>query len=194
MIASTLAPLLTTAAAAFAVGQAETPVLLDNHCSEAEWADAAATEVGKGVTLLAKADEDFVYLCWRLPPESLGTLDFYLIVPGEASRNMHIAAQVGDRWLGPDGWSDYAWGEHPGWFGPPVAFSGMETRADGTARPAFAASAAREMQIDRDISRAAWWFMFELRAIGPDRANTLTWPAGGKPDDTRTWVELDLSE
>ena len=185
---------LAAAAAAVAVGLAERPVLLDNQCPEAEWADAAKTDVGQGVTLLAKADEDFVYLCWRLPPESLGTLDFYLIVPGEASRDMHISAQVGDRWLGPDGWSEFAWGEHPGWYGPPVAFSGFDTAADGARTVRWADSAAREMQISRDLSRAAWWFMFEMRAIGPGRANNLTWPEGAKPDDTRTWVQLDLSE
>lgn len=182
------------AASAFAVGAAERPVLLDNQCAESEWGDAAVTDVGEGVTLLAKADDDFVYLCWRLPPESLGTLDFYLIVPGEASRDMHISAQVGDRWLGPNGWSDFAWGEHPGWYGPPVAFAGMETRPDGARAPIWRDSAAREMQISRDISRAAWAFMFEMRAIGPGRAKTLTWPQGADPEDTRTWVELDLSE
>jgi hypothetical protein len=189
MIAASLA-----AAAAIAVGQAETPILLDNQCGEAEWADAAKTDVGQGVTLLAKADEDYVYLCWRLPPESLGTLDFYLIVPGEASRNMHVSAQVGDRWLGPDGWSEYAWGEHPGWFGPPVAFSGYETQADGSRVARFADNPAREIQISREISRAKWFFMFQMRAIGPGRAGELTWPRGGVPEDTRTWVELDLSE
>ena len=193
MILATLAA--AAAASAFAVGQAERPILLDNNCEAAEWADAAATEVGQGVTLLAKADEDYVYLCWKLPPESLGTLDLYLIVPGEASRNMHISAQVGDRWQKPDGsWTDYVWGEHPGWFGPPVAFRGYETRADGSRVARFADNPGREMQISRDISRARWAFMFEMRALGPGRANTITWPVGGKPDDTRTWADLDLSE
>lgn len=183
------------AASAFSVAPAEKPVLLDNNCPDSEWSDAARTDVGQGVTLLAKADEDFLYLCWRLPPESLGTLDFYVIVEGETSRDMHISAQVGDRWLRPDStWTEFAWGEHPGWYGPPVAFRGLETAADGTRQATWADSAAREMQISRDIGRGGWAFMFELRAIGPGRANTVTWPEGGVPEDTRTWVELDLSE
>lgn len=189
MLAATIA-----AAAAITVGQAERPILLDNHCPDAEWAGATQAEVGEGVTLLAMADEDFVYLCWRLPPQSLGTLDFYLIVPGEAVRNMHVSAQVGDRWLGPDGWSAYAWGEHPGWFGPPLRFSGLQTLPDGSREADFADSPAREIQIDRNISRAAWFFMFQLRAVGPNHAREITWPQGGVPEDTRTWVELDLSE
>ena len=193
MILTTFAAV--AAASAFAVGEAERPILLDNQCGEAEWAGAAKTDVGEGVTLLAMADEDFVYLCWRLPPESLGTLDFYVIVAGETSRDMHISAQVGDRWMNPDGsWGEFAWGEHPGWYGPPVRFTGLVTAPDGSRRADFADSSAREMQISRDISRAPWAFMFEMHAIGPDHARSLTWPAGGKPDDTRTWADLDLSE
>ena len=189
MLAASLA-----AAAAITVGRAERPILLDNLCGEAEWADAARTEIAPGVTLLAKADDDYVYLCWTLPPESLGALDLYLIVPGEASRNLHVSAQVGERWLGPQGWSDYAWGEHAGWYGAPVRTTGFEVLPDGRRAIAFADSPAREIQINRNISRAAWWLMFQLHAVGPGRAREITWPQGGNPEDTRTWVELDLSE
>ena len=189
MLAASLA-----AAAAITVGQAERPILLDNLCGEAEWADAARTEIAPGVTLLAKADDDYVYLCWTLPPESLGALDLYLIVPGEASRNLHVSAQVGERWLGPQGWSDYAWGEHAGWYGAPVRTTGFEVLPDGRRAIAFADSPAREIQINRNISRAAWWLMFQLHAVGPGRAREITWPQGGNPEDTRTWFELDISE
>lgn len=189
-----LAAAAAAAASAFSVGEAERPILLDNQCGEAEWAGAARTPIAEGVILLAMADEDYVYLCWTLPPGSLGALDFYLIVPGEASRNMHVSAQVGDRWLGPNGWSDYAWGEHPGWFGAPVRATGFESLPDGRRAVAFADSSAREIQISRDISRAPWAFMFQLHAVGPDRSRQITWPQGAVPEDTRTWTDLDLSE
>ena len=168
------------AAAATTVGEAERPIRLDNACEASEWAGAARTRIAEGVELLAMADEDHVYLCWTLPPESLGALDLYLIVPGEASRQLHVGAEHGERWLGPDGWSPLSPADDRAWSSP--------------ALDAAAGARAREMRLSRDISRAAWWLMFRLHAVGPGRSREIVWPAGGVPEDTRTWVELDLSE
>ena len=183
-----------TAPATLAIGEAEKPVLLDNRCDAREWKGAAKTAIAPGVELLAMADEDYVYLCWTLPPESLGALDLYLIVEGETTRDLHVSAQVGERSLGPTGWSEFVWGEHSGWYGPPVRSTGYEAVPDGRRAVRFADSAAREVQIDRDVSRGRWALMFQLHAVGPGRSRSITWPQGAVPEDTRTFVEVDLSE
>lgn len=126
------------------------PVLLDGRCDAAEYAKAERRDLGQGVTLHAVHDEHFITLCATLPPDSLGTMDLYLQAPeGGPTTNLHISAQVGERTYAEGEDPEWQWGNHQGWYGPPVAFSGAAVRPDGTPRVTFADARGREIRLSK---------------------------------------------
>jgi len=187
---------LSIAAALFALaltaGYAREPVLLDARCNELAWTRAERTPIGEGVTLLAMADRRYVYLCVTLPPESLGTLDLYIQGETGAPVNLHISAQTGERTRGENGWREWSgFNNYDGWYGPPVAFSGMIEGADGVRRPQFANSQARELQISRDrFGDGPWRVMLQVHALGTARSGGVAYPADGDSNDSSTWTSL----
>jgi hypothetical protein len=174
----------------------ERPLLLDGRCDVTEWRGAAELDVGGGVRLLARQDREYVYLCLRLPPSSLGTLDLWLETqPGAAPVNLHISAQVGERTKGPQGWPEWRFGNQQGWYGPPVAFSGMDRAPDGGRQGRFADSAARELQLSKArFGAGPWRARLEVRALGPDREGAVIYPAASGEDSPDGWLMLDLSD
>ncbi len=165
------------------------PLLLDGLCDAAEWARASRQAIGAGVELLAQQDGDFVYLCLRLPPESLGTFDLFLRPEaGGPLTNLHVSAQVGERELGPDGWPQWRWRNQRGWYGPAVPFAG--STKDG---PDFAATGSRELQLARArFGSGPWRVRLHVHSLGADGRGEATFPAGTNPDDTKGWAVLTL--
>jgi hypothetical protein len=154
------------------------PVLLDGRCDPAEYAKAETRTLDQGVTFHAMHDEHFITLCAQLPPDSLGTMDLYLQSPGGGPiTNLHISAQVGERTYADGEDPEWTWGNHRGWYGPPVAFSGTVVQPDGTPRATFADAQGREIRLSKArFGKGPWKLRLELRAIGPGRANELRIP------------------
>jgi hypothetical protein len=168
------------------------PVLLDAKCDAAEYANAARHDIGGGVTLRARHDADYVYLCLMLPAQSLGTMDLFLQpVSGGPMYNLHISAQVGERIFAGGAWPDWTFGNERAWYGPPVAFRGMARRPDGTARPDFSESEAREVQLTRArFGNGPWKVRLEVRALGPDKRGEVVFPAGSTDTNSKAWATL----
>lgn len=154
------------------------PVLLDGRCDPSEYARSESRSLDHGVIFHAMHDEDFITLCAELPPDSLGTMDLYLQSPdGGPITNLHISAQVGERTYAEGEDPEWIWGNHRGWYGPPVAFSGTAVRPDGTARANFADAKGREIRLSKArFGKGPWKLRLELRAIGPGKANNLRIP------------------
>lgn len=186
--------LATLIAMSIAAAPAPAPILLDARCEEAAWSAATKTDAGGGVTLLAMADATYVYLCWTMPPDSLGTLDLYVEAQDGTQTDLHVSAQTGERTRGADGWPDWAgFNNHVGWYGPPVAFDGMKTTASGKTIPDFRPSAARELQIERArFGEGPWKILFQVRSLGADGAGSVDYPAGATLDHSAGWAELTL--
>ncbi len=97
-------------------------ILLDTRCGDVEWMGAARVSIGDGRELLAIEDATSLYLCIPLPAESYGTMDLYVLPSsGAAPLNLHASAQVGERTKVAEAWPDWTFGNHHGWYSPPVA-------------------------------------------------------------------------
>ena len=168
------------------------PVLLDSRCDESEWGSASRTAIGENATLLAQQDARTVYLCVPLPPDSYGTIDLY-ILPADATQptNLHASAQVGERQRTASGWPEWTFGNHRGWYSPPVALANA-TVVDGRARLTFGAVPAREIAIEKTkFGGVRWRLMFEIRALGADKRGTMRFPVDASPDAIDSWATLD---
>lgn len=172
---------------------AEARILLDTRCGDVEWQGAARVPVGTGSELLALEDEDALYLCVTLPPESYGTMDLYVHSQGSpAPVNLHASAQVGERTKVGETWPEWTFGNHDGWYSPPVAVTGA-TVVEGRARMTFTNAPGREVAIRKaKFGPGPWRFMIETRALGADKKGSLTFPAAGRPDDPGTWALVQL--
>ena len=154
------------------------PVLLDGRCDPAEYAKAESRDLDHGIMFHAMHNEHFITLCAALPPDSLGTMDLFLQAPeGGPITNLHISAQVGERTYNEGENPEWTWGNHQGWYGPPVAFSGTAMRPDRTPRATFADATGREIRLSKArFGKGPWKMRLELRAIGPGKANSLRLP------------------
>lgn len=176
-----------------AIGSAG-PVLLDGRCEADEWAGAARHRIGDAITLMLQQDARFLHVCVISPDESMNTLDIYLRAADRpALVNLHASAQVGQRVRGPDGWPDYQWWNHEGWYSPAVPFIGLQ-RDGERVRPQFKSGVPREMQIDKARFGAfPWKVMF---VIGGERDAEGNWinrhyPEGAGIDATDGWLRLE---
>lgn len=169
------------------------PVLLDGRCEAGEWADAARHAVSDRISLLLQQDERFLYVCVLSPEESMNTLDVYLQAadrPGLV--NLHASAQVGQRTRGEDGWPDYVWWNHEGWYSPAVPYIGIQ-RDGERVRPQFKPGIPREMQIEKSRFGAyPWRVMF---VVGGERDEAGNWinrrfPESAGEDSTDGWLRL----
>ena len=177
-------------AASLAAGAATATPLLDGRCEAAEWAGAVRTDLGAGVALLALADAQTLSLCWTLPPNSMGSVDLYIMDAAGRAHNLHMSRQIGERAKMAEGWSAWDWGNHQRWYGPPARWTRSVTRPDGRASIQFAEPEAREMQIKTDrFGRGPWRVMMTVSEIGPERAETV-YPPAADPDKPATWTLL----
>jgi hypothetical protein len=171
------------------------PILLDGRCDRAEWDLAATTALDAGHVLLAQHDARHVYLCIRVPADSHGTLDLYLQAAGApALHNLHASAQVGERVRGADGWPEYTWWNHRGWYSPAVPFTGIE-RDGERSRAEFATGVPREVQIEKARFGAGPWrvlFVVGGRRDASGAWAPLRWPPAGDENDPAGWAELSF--
>lgn len=171
------------------------PVLLDGLCPEGEWALAKRVELGGGATLLAQADASFLSFCVLLPPESAGAMDVYVDGLLDPPVDLHLSAQVGERTMTEAGtWPEWAgFGNHQGWFGPPVRFNVTGRTPLGERTVVFQPSASRELQLSsRRFGDGPWKIMIQLHAVGPGMANEIVWPKGAKADTPETWGGVEI--
>jgi hypothetical protein len=180
--------------ATIAVAPVTATPLLDGRCGDSEWTGAARTPLGNGVTLLAQDNGAAVQLCLLLPPDSLGTYDLYLEDGAGKLHNFHSSAQVGERTFANGAWPDWSWGNHGGWYGPPVPFRGLGTRPDGRPTTVFASEPSRELEIRKARFGLGkhWRMMIQVRALGPDRSGSVTFPATAKPEMPESWGQASV--
>lgn len=175
------------AALAIPVPTTSTPVLLDGRCDDAAYSLSSPVDLGEGATLFVAEDAHSLSICVKLPPNSLGTSDLIIADPLTGLQtNLHISASVGEWPLPQDENAQIDWGNHVGWYGPPVEFEGMETREDGSRRPRFREQKGREFQLLKSrFGEGPWAIRLEVRRVGESHA-TVRWPL--EPD---SWGNLE---
>lgn len=200
--------LLLIAAAASAAGASAAPtheispgrlrpearILLDTRCGDVEWSGAVRVPIGGDSELLALEDAATVYLCVTLPPESYGTMDLYVWPVGASDPvNLHASAQVGERTRAAEAWPEWTFGNHEGWYSPPVAVTGA-TVVEGRARMTFSNTSGREVAILKSkFGPGPWRFMLEIRALGDDKQGSLRFPENATVEDMSTWAVARLA-
>lgn len=174
--------------------RSDSRILVDTRCGDVEWNGAARVALAHGSELLALEDASTLYLCATLPAESYGTMDLYVLPVGAAAPfNLHASAQVGERAKKGEAWPEWTFGNHEGWYSPPVAVTGA-TVVDGRARMTFQNASAREVAIQKTkFGPGPWRFMLEIRAIGPDKRGSLRFPEAASVDDATTWAVARLA-
>lgn len=172
----------------------EARILLDTRCGDVEWSGAARVPIAPGSELWALEDSSTLYLCVTLPPESYGTMDLYVLAVGAgAPVNLHASAQVGERTKAEGAWPEWRFGNHEGWYSPPVAVTGASV-VDGRARMTFSNTAGREVAVLKSkFGPGPWRFRLEVRALGADKRGSLRFPEGASNDDPSTWAVARLA-
>jgi hypothetical protein len=172
-------------------------ILVDARCDADEWSGATSTPIGRAsgrdLELLSLQDRDNLYLCVPLPEGSYGTADLYLH-PALATSptNLHVSAQVGERARTAAGWPEWTFGNQREWYSPPVATTGAIVE-DGRARLSFQPVPAREFTIRKSkFGPGPWKFMLELRALGPERRESVVFPANASTDAVATWASFEI--
>lgn len=170
------------------------PVMLDGLCPDVEWRLAKRIDLGGGVTLMAQADSFTVTFCVVLPPESAGAMDLYVDGLIDPPVDLHLSAQVGERTMSGGAWPEWAgFGNHAGWYGPPVRFDVTGRTGLGETTVVFQPSATREIQLSTArFGEGPWRMMFQLHAVGPGRANEVVWPKGAQADNPETWGGVQI--
>lgn len=121
-----------------------------------------------GGELWSLEDPSTLYPCVTLPSERYGTMDLYVLAAGApAPVNLHASAQVGERTKAANGWPEWTFGNHEGWYSPPVAVTGASV-VDGRARMTFSNTAGREVSILKS--------KFGPPLAGAARRSSTRWP------------------
>ncbi|MET0554687.1 MAG: hypothetical protein ABW221_16725 [Vicinamibacteria bacterium] len=168
--------------------------LLDGRCTSDEYADAAVVDLGADQRALLRRDASRLWVCIPLRPDSLGTMDLFLVTPRETTPvRLHVSAQAGESTLRDGEWPDAPWWNARGWAAPWVAFDGFDREGAGR-RARFAPSAARELALDlARFGEGLWRFRIELRHArdAGGRTVAVAHPYGSSDRDPAGWATLD---
>jgi len=168
-------------------------IILDGNIDRMEWLSAAQVDLGRGVTLLLKADAEHVALALRSSGHRY--TDLYLALEGGTVLNLHASMQTGERKLSGTAWTDtlpaWTWGNNARW-----QASTVKPRPNvGEDRP-FAEQVApfdgQEFLIERAVRRATKWTLrIEVRDFTGADADVV-WPAASQRFDTTGWATIVL--
>lgn len=189
------AMLLVGAAGAVTVVPSGPAVLLDGRCDRDEYHQAAVVEIGPEQVAYLMRSGPFAALCVPLRPPGLGTLDLYLVTPGQpVPINLHVSAQVGERWRVGESWTAEAWWNHQGWAANWVPFEGFAGEGENR-RARFGSSSARELLLDLGrFGFGRWRYRLEVRHVtGADGVERdLVYPSESSTLSPAGWAELEF--
>jgi hypothetical protein len=193
IICSTIAAASSAPATVHVPAMTTAEIILDGNIDRMEWASAAQVDLGRGVTLLLKADDEHVALALR--SDGRRYTDLYLALEGGAVINLHASMQTGERKLSGTAWTDtspaWTWGNNARW-----QASIVKTRPNADENRPFAEQVApfdgQEFLIERGVGRAnVWTLRIEVRDFtGAD--TDVVWPAASQRFDTTGWATIML--
>jgi hypothetical protein len=155
-------------------------VTVDGRLDVSEWQNAQRIELRDGAVLWMIQGPQ--HLCIAAETRELGPREVDIFVTDGAGvrRNLRAAAQVGERTLSGQRWSDdepaMAWGQTTGW-------------TANAAPAAGATSEGYEFVIDRARMPRPWRMRVELRDAEGD-ARDIVWPAQSRRTDVLSWALL----
>ncbi len=171
--------------------------LFDGRCAPHEWNAATRLEFPAGIKVFLMHDEHFLFVCAAGKEEDYIVLDLYIENSASGQlHNLHASAQLRERILVDDEWSESGWWNHDGWGGFWVPFAGVTATEEGT-HPGFLRGSHREIQVLRSkFSGDAWNMTIGVSAVFDEenRRSGFFYPEGAAVTDESTWTRFSFSE
>lgn len=167
-------------------------LVLDGKIRDLEWSQAARVDLGQGVALLVKADNEHVALA--LTSRGKRYTDIFVAREGGATLNLHASMQTGERILTGAEWTDttppWTWNNNAQW-----RASVVKVRANADTAQPFARQVVpfdgQEFLIERALLPKRVVVRIEVRDFtGVDR--DVVWPAASSRFDPSGWMKLVL--
>ncbi len=171
----------------------------DGKCTEYKSLKASAYKLPHNVGMSIFQDENYVWICLDLPPESYGALDLSVDAPGlKEPMNLHVSAQLGEWPIAkpeemPQTAESEKWGNVTGWYSNAVAFNGMNTSGENP-RPKYKFSTGRELQISKaHFGRGTWELKLELGLVrdSEGKFQSLTYPASAEGENKTLKIQVE---
>lgn len=160
--------------------------MVDGRCDEYMALGAHRYEVADGVTLRVHEDDHYFWLCYDVPPGSMGLLD--MRVESKAlpeSLNLHVSAQLGE-WpadhpeRAPQTADSDQWWRFHGWIANAAWFNGFDV-TNTPPSPRFQDAPGRELQLAKARFGAQPRILLKIRLRGADRRfQAISFPADGR--------------
>ena len=108
------------------------PILTDGIFTPGEWDDAIKIQIRPDIQLLLKKSAGFVFLGLKYSPFTLSVVDLFISPDGQAVRQLHVSAQLGERLLvgaaGPGEDPPFIWGATSDWYANEIRWDAKRPR------------------------------------------------------------------
>lgn len=179
-----------------AINPTNKAALLDGKCGNDEWEAATKIELPAQASIHVMHDKEYFYLCAKGKDDDYTVLDLYIehAKTGHLHK-FHLSAQMGERVLTEEGWSEPAPWDLNDFAGFWVPYFGLED-PDNRKGPKFARGTHRQMQISRKkFASNTWNMMIGVSAIRHEGEGAeFFYPKNAVDSDTSTWQKFSFSE
>lgn len=185
------------AAGTIVINQTSKAPLFDGRCSDDEWQAATKIELPAQVSIYLMHDEDSLFVCARGKPEDYTVIDIY-IEHAETGHlhNLHASAQLAERTLTDEEWSESSFWNLEDWGGFWVPYAGNE-EVEGEMRTRFLKGSDREIQVlRRKFPGNHWNLMIGVSGVHHEGAYgaEFSHPEGAVDTDGSTWGRFSFSQ
>lgn len=170
----------------------ESNVIVNGKCNDWEWNNANSTNLGQGVKLKTQQTNNLLYLCFELPPESIGTVDMYIDTPKlKAPKLLHVSAKAGEKINDSDSWD---WWNNEYWNANVSRFDKCPSESP-KGFGYFTDAPAREFQFYKPaFGEGEWKLLIKLHSIksADGKYIEFKYPEKGKREIIGSWLTLKL--
>jgi hypothetical protein len=180
------------------------PILTDGIFTPGEWDDAIKIQIRPDIQLLLKKSAGFVFLGLKYSPFTLSVVDLFISPDGQAVRQLHVSAQLGERLLvgaaGPGEDPPFIWGATSDWYANEIRWDAK--RAEALMKEGKDAGEAQqaalyrydgfEFQIRRSKFGTDEWLIRLESPMPPDWSKPVVFPEGTSPASIQGWLKLVL--
>jgi hypothetical protein len=171
--------------------------LFDGHCGNEEWQAATRIELPADILVLLMHDQDSLFVCAKGKAEDYTVIDLYIEHAKTGHlHNLHASAQLGERLMTDQAWSESEFWNLDGWGGFWVPYAGNEETEEGN-RTRFLKGSHREIQVLRKkFTGNAWNMMVRVSAINHEGkyGAEFTFPEQASDHDASTWARFLFSD
>lgn len=170
--------------------------LFDGRCGDDEWRAATRIDLPAQASIRLMHDGGSLYVCAQGKAEDYVVIDLYIEHASTGHlHNLHASAQLGERLLTDEAWSESEFWALEGWSGFWVPYAGNEETENGI-RPRFLRGSHREIQVLRTkFAGTTWRMMIGVSAIHEDgESRGFVYPENAVDTDASTWLDFRFSD